>query len=73
MDARDPTTGDRAWVRWRRSTSRRSLAVDEGDAHGEVLGAREKAQTRLGRRGELDSGLHADAGAPKSAGHGEAG
>jgi hypothetical protein len=70
MDAQDSTAGDRAWVRWHRSTPWQSLVGDEGDGHDEALGARGKAQARSGQHGELDRGLHAGAGAPESAGHG---
>jgi hypothetical protein len=70
MDARDPTVGDRSWVWWCRSTSRRGLARDEGDSHGGALGAWGKTRARSGRHGELDRGHHAGAGAPKGAEHG---
>jgi hypothetical protein len=72
MDARDPTAGDRSWVRWHRSTSQRGLAGDEGDGHGGALGAWGKTQARSGRHGELDSGHLAGAGALKGAEHGGA-
>jgi hypothetical protein len=72
MDARDPTAGDRSWVRWRRSTSRRGLAGDEGDSHGGALGAWGKTQACSGRHGELDHGHHAGSGEPEGAEHGGA-
>jgi hypothetical protein len=44
-----------------------------GDGHGGALEAWGMVQACSGRHGELDRGHHAGAGAPQSAGHGEAG
>jgi hypothetical protein len=44
-----------------------------GDDHGGALGVWGIARMRSGRSGEPDRGHHAGAGAPESAGHGEAG
>jgi hypothetical protein len=62
--------GGRSWVRWRRSTSRRGLAGDEGDDHGGALGAWGKTRARSGRHGELGHGHNAGMGAPEGAEHG---
>jgi hypothetical protein len=62
----------RGW-RWRRSVSRRGLAGDEGDDHGEALGVWGIARARSGRSDEPDRGHHAGAGALESTGQGEAG
>jgi hypothetical protein len=62
----------RGW-RWRRSVSRRGLAGDEGDDHGEALRVLGIARARSGRSDDPDRGHHAGAGALESAGHGEAG
>jgi hypothetical protein len=62
MDVRDPAAGDRSWVWWRCSTSRRGLVGDEGDGHGGALGAWGKTRGRLGRLGELDRGHNTGVG-----------
>jgi hypothetical protein len=49
------------------------LAGDEGDCHDEALGVWGIALAHSGQSDEPDRGHHAGAGAPKSAGHGEAG
>jgi hypothetical protein len=49
-------------VWWRRSTSRRGLARDEGDGHGGALGAWGKTRARSVRHGELDCGHNTDVG-----------
>jgi hypothetical protein len=72
MDVRDPKAGNRSWVRWRRSTSWRGFAGDEGDGHGRALGIWRKDRARLGRSGGLNRGRNTGARALEGAEHGEA-
>jgi hypothetical protein len=67
MDARDPTAGDRACVRWHRSILRRGLAGDDGDGHGGALGAWGRTQARSVRQGEHNYGHNANVEAPEGA------
>jgi hypothetical protein len=60
-------------VRWRRSVPRRGLTGDEEAGHGGAPDAWGLAWVRSGRSGGLGHGLHAGAGAPEGADHGEAG
>jgi hypothetical protein len=67
MDVRDPTAGDRSWVRWCRSSLRSCRR--RGGQPQRALEALGKARARSGRHGELDRGHNADAGAPEGAEH----